>query len=109
MLGPGTIADIWMQERALLMLVPQPVDGFAEQVKRVSSTCFGDFRTRSLQRARLVLQSLCFAARQASGTSASTSARLSLLEEVIDEMTTRRRNIDEVTSNLVARLEDALA
>ena len=98
-----------MQERALLMLLPQPVDGFVEQAKRVSSTCFGDFRTRSLQRARLVLQSLCFAARQASRTSASTSARLSLLEEFIDEMTPRRRNIAEVPSNLVTRLEDALA
>ena len=33
------IADLWAVERAHLMPVPAPFDGFVEQTKRVSSTC----------------------------------------------------------------------
>lgn len=40
---PGTIADIWAQERALLMPLPRPFDGFVEHTKRVSPTCLVTF------------------------------------------------------------------
>ena len=35
---PGTIADIWAEERAALMSLPVPFDGFVEVSKRVSPT-----------------------------------------------------------------------
>ncbi|MFC7461594.1 IS21 family transposase [Hydrogenophaga defluvii] len=40
---PGTVADAWMQERALLMPLPRPFDGFVEHTKRVSPTCLVTF------------------------------------------------------------------
>ena len=40
---PGTVADVWTQERALLMPLPRPFDGFVEHTKRVSPTCLVTF------------------------------------------------------------------
>jgi len=40
---PGTVADAWAQERALLMPLPRPFDGFVEHTKRVSPTCLVTF------------------------------------------------------------------
>lgn len=40
---PGTVADVWAQERSLLMPVPRPFDGFVEHTKRVSPTCLVHF------------------------------------------------------------------
>ena len=40
---PGTVADVWMQERTLLMPLPRPFDGFVEHTKRVSPTCLVTF------------------------------------------------------------------
>ena len=39
----GTVADVWAQERAALMPVPRPFDGFVEHTKRVSPTCLVHF------------------------------------------------------------------
>ncbi|MDH3264294.1 MAG: IS21 family transposase, partial [Paracoccaceae bacterium] len=36
---PGTIADVWAEERAALMPLPVAFDGFIELSKRVSPTC----------------------------------------------------------------------
>ena len=40
---PGTVADVWTQERSLLMPLPRPFDGFVEHTKRVSPTCLVTF------------------------------------------------------------------
>jgi hypothetical protein len=40
---PGTIADIWAEERASLMPLPMAFDGFIELSKRVSPTCLISF------------------------------------------------------------------
>ena len=40
---PGTIADVWTEERAALMPEPQAFDGFVEKSKRVSPTCLISF------------------------------------------------------------------
>ena len=40
---PGTIADVWAEERASLMPLPTAFDGFVEQSKRVSPTCLISF------------------------------------------------------------------
>jgi hypothetical protein len=40
---PGTIADVWADERAALMALPIAFDGFVEQSKRVSPTCLITF------------------------------------------------------------------
>ena len=40
---PGTVADVWAAERAVLMLLPPAFDGFVEQSKRVSPTCLINF------------------------------------------------------------------
>jgi transposase len=40
---PGTVADVWAQERAVLMRMPRPFDGFVEHTKRVSPTCLVHF------------------------------------------------------------------
>jgi len=40
---PGTVADVWAQERSLLMRMPRPFDGFVEHTKRVSPTCLVHF------------------------------------------------------------------
>ena len=40
---PGTLADVWAQERPLLMPVPRAFDGFVEHTKRVSPTCLVHF------------------------------------------------------------------
>jgi hypothetical protein len=40
---PGSVADVWAQERPLLMQVPRPFDGFVEHTKRVSPTCLVHF------------------------------------------------------------------
>ena len=40
---PGTIADVCANERAALMPLPSPFDGFVEQSKRVSPTCLISF------------------------------------------------------------------
>lgn len=53
---PGTVADVWAQERSALMPVPRPFDGFVEHTKRVSPTCL-PLRAQSLQRAILLCQS----------------------------------------------------
>lgn len=36
---PGSIAEIWEEERGSLMQPPRPFDGFIEHTKRVSPTC----------------------------------------------------------------------
>ncbi len=44
---PGSVADVWAEERAALMPTPPAFDGFVEQSKRVSPTCLIHFeRTR---------------------------------------------------------------
>ena len=40
---PGTLADVWEEERAGLMPVPRTFDGFVEHTKRVSPTCLVHF------------------------------------------------------------------
>ncbi|HLM39879.1 MAG TPA: IS21 family transposase [Microvirga sp.] len=40
---PGSIADVWTEERAALMPLPPAFDGFVEQSKRVSPTCLISF------------------------------------------------------------------
>ena len=40
---PGTVADVWAQERSALMPVPRAFDGFVEHTKRVSPTCLIHF------------------------------------------------------------------
>ena len=40
---PGTVADVWEQERPTLMPMPRPFDGFVEHTKRVSPTCLVHF------------------------------------------------------------------
>lgn len=40
---PGSIADVWGEERASLMPLPTAFDGFVEQSKRVSPTCLISF------------------------------------------------------------------
>ena len=40
---PGTVADVWAQERSLLMPRPRSFDGFVEHTKRVSPTCLVHF------------------------------------------------------------------
>lgn len=40
---PGSIADVWAEEKAALMPVPPAFDGFVEQSKRVSPTCLVHF------------------------------------------------------------------
>ncbi|MFC6462166.1 IS21 family transposase [Paracoccus aerius] len=40
---PGTIADVWAEERAVLMPLPPAFDGFIELSKRVSPTCLISF------------------------------------------------------------------
>ncbi|MDG3042454.1 IS21 family transposase [Roseicyclus marinus] len=40
---PGTIADVWAEERAALMPLPVAFDGFVEVSKRVSPTCLISF------------------------------------------------------------------
>ena len=36
---PGSIAEVWAEERSSLMTPPRPFDGFIEHTKRVSPTC----------------------------------------------------------------------
>jgi len=40
---PGSIADVWADEQAVLMPLPPAFDGFVEQSKRVSPTCLISF------------------------------------------------------------------
>ena len=40
---PGTVADVWAQEKPCLMAVTRPFDGFVEHTKRVSPTCLVHF------------------------------------------------------------------
>jgi transposase len=40
---PGTVADVWAQERPFLMARPRSFDGFVEHTKRVSPTCLVHF------------------------------------------------------------------
>jgi transposase len=40
---PGSVADVWAEERAALMPLPPAFDGFVEQSKRVSPTCLISF------------------------------------------------------------------
>jgi transposase len=40
---PGTVADVWAQERSFLMPRPRSFDGFVEHTKRVSPTCLVHF------------------------------------------------------------------
>jgi transposase len=40
---PGTVADAWAAERAALMTLARPFDGFVEHTKRVSPTCLVHF------------------------------------------------------------------
>jgi hypothetical protein len=40
---PGTLAEVWAQERSSLMAAPRPFDGFVEHAKRVSPTCLVHF------------------------------------------------------------------
>jgi hypothetical protein len=44
---PGTVAEVWAQEKPYLMSPPPAFDGFVEHTKRVSPTCLVTFeRTR---------------------------------------------------------------
>lgn len=40
---PGSVADAWVEERAVLMQMPPDFDGFVELSKRVSPTCLISF------------------------------------------------------------------
>jgi transposase len=40
---PGSVADVWVEERATLMQLPPAFDGFVEHSKRVSPTCLISF------------------------------------------------------------------
>jgi transposase len=40
---PGSVADVWAQERAHLMPMPRPFDGFVEHTKRITPTCLLHF------------------------------------------------------------------
>jgi hypothetical protein len=40
---PGSVADVWAEERATLMHLPPAFDGFVEHSKRVSPTCLISF------------------------------------------------------------------
>lgn len=40
---PGSVADVWAEERAALMQLPPAFDGFVEHSKRVSPTCLISF------------------------------------------------------------------
>jgi hypothetical protein len=40
---PGSVADVWAEERATLMQLPPAFDGFVEHSKRVSPTCLISF------------------------------------------------------------------
>ena len=40
---PGNVADVLAMERAHLMLLPRPFDGFVEHTKRDSPTCLIHF------------------------------------------------------------------
>ena len=40
---PGSLCDVWQQERSSLMPMPRPFDGFVEHAKRVSPTCLVHF------------------------------------------------------------------
>ena len=40
---PGSVADVWAEERAVLMQLPPAFDGFVEHGKRVSPTCLISF------------------------------------------------------------------
>ena len=40
---PGTVADVWTEEQAALMPLPQAFDGVVENSKRVSPTCLISF------------------------------------------------------------------
>lgn len=40
---PGSVSDAWQQEKAALMPMPRPFDGFVEHAKRVSPTCLVHF------------------------------------------------------------------
>ncbi|MDP9125842.1 MAG: IS21 family transposase [Pseudomonadota bacterium] len=40
---PGTVAEVWAQERPFLMRSPRAFDGFVEHTKRVSPTCLVHF------------------------------------------------------------------
>lgn len=40
---PGSVADVWAEERASLMQLPPAFDGFVEHSKRVSPTCLISF------------------------------------------------------------------
>ena len=40
---PGTVADVWEQEKSALTAMPRPFDGFVEHTKRVSPTCLVHF------------------------------------------------------------------
>lgn len=40
---PGSVADVWAQEKPTLMPMPRPFDGFVEHTKRVSPTCLVHF------------------------------------------------------------------
>ncbi len=39
----NTVSEVWAQEKAELMPIPAPFDGFIEHTKRVSSTCLINF------------------------------------------------------------------
>ena len=39
----NSVAQVWRQEKALLMALPRPFDGFVEHTKRVSPTCLIHF------------------------------------------------------------------
>ena len=40
---PGSVADVWAEEQAVLMQLPPAFDGFVEHSKRVSPTCLISF------------------------------------------------------------------
>ncbi len=56
---PGTIADVWAEERAALMPLLPAFDGFIELSKRVSPTCLISFERNRDTRADVIREPAC--------------------------------------------------
>ena len=56
---PGTIADVWAEERAALMPLPPACDGFIELSKRVSPTCLISFERNRDTRSGVIREPAC--------------------------------------------------
>ena len=56
---PGSVADVWAEERATLMHLPPAFDGFVEHSKRCLAYLPDQLRAQSLQRSGVLCQSPC--------------------------------------------------